>query len=227
MVGKDMTHSKKRNSTKAAQTRERLRAAARTLFEAEGHSKVSAKAITTTCGLSTAAFFRYYKSKRDILLDICKAFYDGVIAGIEAEAVSDDVFEQMYRAQYFYLRTVSNNWEFYRAILEFSFADPEFCEYLHSARLKEAVRTASALQKFWTKRNHAGEFDGNADIVEMAMILNAMTEGYIQDWLRSTSKQKVPDDASTRALARRITRLFYRATMLEEPQIHLFDKGLI
>lgn len=71
-------------STKSGETRKRLLAAAREVFEEGGFLDVRITDITGRVGMSTAAFYYYFESKMQIFREVAESVEDQLIATFEA-----------------------------------------------------------------------------------------------------------------------------------------------
>lgn len=57
-------------------TRERILEAALGLFSTQGYEATSVGAIAKKAGISRASFYRYFRGKRDVLLDLLSSWHD-------------------------------------------------------------------------------------------------------------------------------------------------------
>jgi AcrR family transcriptional regulator len=208
---------KKRNATKGARTRVILKQIARTLFERDGHSGVSAQAIVEAAGISSGTFYIYFTNKDEILFEISRDFLDEIIARLAVDRIYTTDFENICLGHYIYIKSVSENWDFFRALTSYSFANTDLLEILRGARLKEAERTAAYFLTRWNQLDRDAPEVDMQGAVKMAMALHAMTEGYLQDELTTLPLGKKLDEAEMRELALYVGRLFYRAAFLEKP----------
>lgn len=208
---------KRRNATKGARTREMLKQVARSLFEIDGHTGVTAQSIVETAGISSGTFYTYFKNKDDVISQISFDFLDNMINLLAVERIYKTEFEYICTGHYIYIKYVANNWRFFKFILSYSFVNSNIMEYLHYARLREAERTAAYLLICWSKSDRAAPESDTRGAVKMAMALHAMTEGALQDELTSLAYRTELTDLELREFALYMGRLFYRAAFLEEP----------
>jgi AcrR family transcriptional regulator len=208
---------KKRNATKGARTRAMLKQVARNLFEIDGHAGVTAQAIVEAAGISSGTFYTYFTNKDEILFEISRDFFNEIIDLLAADRKYATDFENICLGHYIYIKYVAANWDFFRSLTSYSFANTDLLEIARNARLKEAERTATYLLTRWSQIDRAAPEVDMPGAVKMAMALHAMTEGFLQDELTSLPSGTKPGDADVCGLALYMSRLFYRAAFLEEP----------
>jgi TetR/AcrR family transcriptional regulator, ethionamide resistance regulator len=213
----DVKMPRKRNSTKGARTKAHIKQVARAIFEREGHAGVTAQAIVEAAGISSGTFYVYFSNKDEVLLEICHEFLDSLIAGIAESHTGQSIFEDICRGTYAYIRPIVDNWTFYRALISYGLVEPRLREAQHEARLREAERTQMVLERVWRETGSPHRIVDSISAVQMAMMLNAMTEGFIQDMLRGLQPGDAPSDTELREIATMLGRTFYRAAYLEDP----------
>jgi AcrR family transcriptional regulator len=210
---------KKRNATKGARTRAHIKQVARQLFERDGHAGVTAQAIVEAAGISSGTFYVYFANKEELLLEICREFHEEVITGLAQSYTGKTVYENICLGQYAYIRRIVDNWSFYRALLSYSFAEPRLLEIQHEARVLEAKRTQRVLEWVWCETNSPYRVKDPGKALQVAMMLNAMIEGFSQDLLRDLKPDGEPSEPELREIVAMCSRLFYRAAYLEDPPI--------
>jgi TetR/AcrR family transcriptional regulator, ethionamide resistance regulator len=208
---------RKRNSTKGARTRVLIKRIARQVFEREGHSGATAQAIVEDAGISSGTFYIYFANKDEVLLEICSDFINELISALARSYTGSSVFENIYLSNYAYLKPIADNWLFYRALLSYALAKPDLREIIHGARLSEAKRTRKVIKFNWDRMGSPRASMEPKQLLQMALMLNAMTEGYIQDMLRGFNAEVIPSDKELRDTATMLGRIFYRAAYLDEP----------
>ncbi len=208
---------KKRNATKGARTRAHIKQVTRQLFERDGHAGVTAQAIVEAAAISSGTFYIYFANKDEVLLEICWEFHEEVIAGLAQSYTGKTVYENICLGQYAYIRRIVDNWSFYRALLSYSFAEPRLREVQHEARVCEAERTRSILERVWCKTDSPYRITDPEKALQVAMMLNAMIEGFSQDLLRELKPGAEPSEPELREIVAMCSRLFYRAAYLQEP----------
>lgn len=73
--------------------RESIVAAARSVFARKGFAQASISDIAEVAGTSDGLIYRYFESKRDLLLEVLREFYEGLISGTEKAIVDEGSFE--------------------------------------------------------------------------------------------------------------------------------------
>jgi TetR/AcrR family transcriptional regulator, ethionamide resistance regulator len=210
---------RKRNSTKGARTRAHIKIIARKIFEQEGHAGATAQAIVEAAGISSGTFYVYFSNKDDVLLDICCDFLDEVILGLAKSQTGATTYENIYFGHYAYIRPIVDNLLFYRALVSYSLVDPRLREVHHQARLREAERTRQVIARVWNEMGESQRITDPTTALQMAMMLNGMAEGYVQDMLRGFQAGDVLSDDELRATAKMLARTFYRAAYLRDPEL--------
>ncbi|UXY15428.1 TetR/AcrR family transcriptional regulator [Chitiniphilus purpureus] len=85
-----------RRVEQGAQSRARLIASARALFEREGYAATSTEALLAATGLTRGALYHHFRDKKDVFVAVCEAVHQDLSAAIDG-AVQDiaDPFEQL------------------------------------------------------------------------------------------------------------------------------------
>jgi AcrR family transcriptional regulator len=221
---KSVTAPKKRNATKGARTRAMIKQHAHKLFAENGHTGVTAQSIVETAGVSSGTFYVYFSNKDEVISEICQDFMDEMIKSLAQNRKYNTDFEYLSIGQYIYIKYVYENYRFFRALIEYSYANSSIFTILHDARIKEAERTAQ-LFKRWSELGRFVPTNDAKGAFRAAMALNAMTEGFVQDELATLGAETSLTDMQLRDLAVFVSRLFYRAVFLEEPSDIQFDRA--
>jgi AcrR family transcriptional regulator len=79
-----------RRERRKQQTREALRAAARTLFAEQGVTNTSIEQITDAADVAERTFFRYFESKYDLLLPDLDALFTAIEAALASRPATED-----------------------------------------------------------------------------------------------------------------------------------------
>ena len=214
---------KKRNATKGARTRAMIKQHAHTLFAENGHTGVTAQSIVETAEVSSGTFYVYFSNKDEVLSEVCRDFLDKMVNSLAKKRESQSDYQYLYIGQYIYVKYVYENYDFFRSLIAYTYANPEIFKILHHARTTEAERTAQ-LFKEWGELGRFVPISDAKDTFRAAMALNAMTEGFVQDELATLDPNTSLTDQQLRDLALLVSRLFYRAVFLEEPPDIEFDQ---
>jgi len=75
--------------TKGEKRREQLLAAALELFAAEGYDRATTRAIAEKTGVTEAALFKYFPTKRELFLEVVRRFGPAVIFDMPGEELAD------------------------------------------------------------------------------------------------------------------------------------------
>jgi AcrR family transcriptional regulator len=210
---------KKRTSTKSSRTREHLKRVAREIFEQEGHGSITAQSVSSAANLSYGTFYKHYKNTDALLFEICADYFSVLLSGITKAYKGATPFIRIFSSQHYYISEVIENWQFHRAFLAYSINNPEMGDLIHVARRKEARRTAKELSRLWQGRGGLESGFSTKRIAMTAMALNGMTEGYLQDILLPYKAGSAISAVKIKTMAFELSRLFYRAAFLEEPDI--------
>jgi AcrR family transcriptional regulator len=221
---KSASAPKKRNATKGARTRAKIKQYAHKLFAENGHIGVTAQSIVETAGVSSGTFYVYFSNKDEVISEICQDFMDKMIGTLAEVRESDSDFEYLYIGQYIFVKYVYENYGFFRALIEYSYANSNIFKILHDARIREAKRTAQLFMR-WSELGRFVPTNDAKGSFRAAMALNAMTEGFVQDELTTLGPDTSLTDRQLRDLAMLVSRLFYRAVFLEEPPVIDFDRA--
>jgi AcrR family transcriptional regulator len=214
---------KKRNSTKSIRTRQALKRVAHEIFERLGHGAVSADSVSSGAGFSHGTFYKYYPNKDALLFEICLDYLEQLASGISNAHKGNTAFDRIFSGQYQYAQLVINDWKFHRSVIAYSLENREIGDLFHEMRVKEARRTADQLMLQWQAQGGIEASFSSARAEMMALSLNGMTEGYLQDLLRPSTAAATLKRADINAIAFELTRIFYRAAFLEEPQENLLS----
>lgn len=105
-----------------ADTRGRILKVALELFFERGYSQTSVAMVARTAGVSNSAYYRYFRSKEDILFSIVESFADDTIAALEAAMLARSGLEGKLDAFYgTMLGVVGSNTHLYRVFTETEF----------------------------------------------------------------------------------------------------------
>ncbi|MDP1979135.1 TetR/AcrR family transcriptional regulator [Undibacterium sp.] len=75
-----------RRLAQGAQSRARLIAAARALFEKNGYANTSTEALLLATGLTRGALYHHFRDKKDLFVAVCEAVHSDLSAAIEQAA---------------------------------------------------------------------------------------------------------------------------------------------
>lgn len=69
-MGKDAIKTRMPQQKRGIETRNRILAAARTLFSRDGYNGTNAKEITAEAGVSVGSFYAYFKDKKELFMEL-------------------------------------------------------------------------------------------------------------------------------------------------------------
>ena len=184
---------------KGRDTRQRILAAARTLFGEKGYSGVRITDITEAADLSPGAFYRYFEDRRDVVLvllrDLMEEAFDFVRAPLNEQRPIDSVL----RTTQLYFEFYHENRALFSVLVELGQTDPEVGEIWAKSRKAFYSRIAHALSRGVA----AGRVRADVDVEVAAEMLGSMTEFYaFQRYvLGGNSLKDVPAEEATRVLS--------------------------
>jgi AcrR family transcriptional regulator len=178
---------------KAVRTKEQLKLGAARVLDKRGYHQARVVDITDAAGLSEAAFYTYFKDKRDITLILLKDVLH--FLGDLRHSVfvtSNSPFDAIRRANLFWLKAHRANVGLSRCIIQFADQDPEFAHFWRANNRELFKEAASGLIRRYPK----GAID--PDVV----LLTVYALGAIQDEL--TRNICAGDDPAFLALVDRL-----------------------
>ena len=110
-------------STKGRATRQALEDAARTLFAQSGFHGTTLSDITSAAGKSTAAFYRYFSDKEDLLAALAESFLRDVVDLPQSPDADPDFFVSAVEV---YWRLVKPNIGIMVAVDQLAVVEPRF-----------------------------------------------------------------------------------------------------
>lgn len=133
---------------KSVRTREQLKLGAARVLDKRGYHQARVVDITDAAGLSEAAFYTYFKDKRDMTLILLKDvlhFLGGLRHSVSVE--SGTPFDAIRRANLFWLKAHRANAGLSRCIIQFADQDPEFAHVWRTNNRELFKEAASGLIK--------------------------------------------------------------------------------
>lgn len=87
-TGKSISNSAagNRRLEQGAQSRTKLIAAARALFERDGYAATSTEALLVATGLTRGALYHHFRDKKDLFVAVCEAVHAELSAAIDGAA---------------------------------------------------------------------------------------------------------------------------------------------
>jgi AcrR family transcriptional regulator len=187
------------------QTRDRLIAAARPVFEAQGFAATRMGDISAAAGVSHGTVYTYFTTKEDVLAATLSELVDQLRESIRSADLSDPV-QRISNANARYLAAFSRNAALLRVVEEAAVVDDRFARILDDLRRTHVERVAHQIRRQQTQ----GAAHPDLDPHTAAASLCAMVEGFSRHWNGSGSAAD-PDGHLT------LTRIWQRALGLPDP----------
>jgi len=178
------------------QTRATIRSAAMELFEAQGFDKTTVDEIAQRSGVSPRTVFRYFPSKRSVLLDFERALDDAFRDAIRASPPSDltlDAVEHVLLSWAELLQKERESVLQRRRIID---ASAELSTYMLESLQGHSEQIEAELTRLWPKASD------DADRLALTWLINAVLAVASLEWSKPTSKGSMP--RHTRDAIRRI-----------------------
>ncbi len=135
----------------SSETYDALLAAAERVFAEEGYQKATVARITAVAGLSRAAFYAYFSSRREVFILLCQSVLDGALDAQRATGASaDDPRAVVQESVRVVLRLYSDHAGFIHVMEQQASVDDEIgalWEALNSSQIARARRFFLRLQK--------------------------------------------------------------------------------
>lgn len=158
-------------------TRDRLTAAARTLFETRGFAATRMGDISSAAGVSHGTVYTYFTTKEDVLAAMLAELVDQLRASIRDVDISHPV-EKIGNANARYLAAFRENARLLRVVEEVAVVDERFARILSDLRRTHAERVAHQIQR----QQEQGLVPADLDPQITAASLCAMVEGFSRHW---------------------------------------------
>lgn len=145
----------KRGPQKPANRREAVLAAAREIFEKKGFHGATTAEIAARAQVAEGTIFRYFKTKKDLLLALIEQVDTGQIAAFLHGAAQTDSSAALRFFLQKHLETMRGNLNLFRTLLYESQFHPELREkFLHQVVLK----TLQPVEGYLARRMEVGEY---------------------------------------------------------------------
>jgi AcrR family transcriptional regulator len=173
---------------RGAQTRERLIAAAREVFEARGFIETRVAHISGHAGASYGSFYTYFPSKEAVFLELADRLFEDMTrhavvpspgAAPAAEVLSPSPAARIRRANGAYYQAYLRNAKMMAIIEQVATFNQEFKEMRRKHRARSVGRSARAIER-WQR---AGLVPGDLDPELTARALAAMVDHSLYLWL--------------------------------------------
>lgn len=184
---------------KGRDTRERLLAAATSLFAQHGYSGVRITDITTAADLSAGAFYRYFKDRREIMLVLLRQLTDEAFDFVRVPWDETDPMDSVLRSTQLYFKFYESHRALFGVLVELGQTDPEVKELWASSRRAFYSRIAQALRR----GTASDKLRLDVDVDVAAELMGSMTEFYaFQRFVLADGVVKdVSNDEAARSLA--------------------------
>lgn len=165
---------------KGIQTRARLVAAAKTVFEEAGFIEARISDIAQQAGLSHGSFYHYFDSKEQVFREVADEQEALLTAPSDDDADgAASEFERIRQANRLYLRRYRDNGRIMGVIEEVSRYD----EHVNQARMQRQKHFADRAERAIRRLQNAGRADKAVDPEIAALALGAMVARLAELWL--------------------------------------------
>lgn len=161
-------------TAKGRRTRYAILEAARVCFGEAGYTGTRIQDITERAGLSLGAFYRYFDSRREVLLAILAEFFDSLYKSSRSPWRADDPGHSVRETTIRYLEGYSMNADLYRLAYETFLTDPDVSRIWDDARHMFYRRIERSLRR----GQAAGLVREDVDSALSAVLLGGMAEQY-------------------------------------------------
>lgn len=159
---------------KGNRTRSRLLSAARRLFASEGYANVRVGDLTDAAGLSSGAFYRYFKDKDEVLEVLLRDLLDGFVQFARGTGSADEPLGAVRTATQRYLDFYRENRELYALLIEVSQHDAGVRQmWVESQQL-----LYDRIRRTLERARDVGLLRDQVDVQLCSVLLNGMTEQY-------------------------------------------------
>jgi AcrR family transcriptional regulator len=164
-------------TAKGRQTREAIDAAARKLFAERGFHGTTLADITSSAGRTTAAFYRYYDDKEDLLAALAKSFLLDVVmpSGLTVHLPSSPDDHQFFSA------VVTGYWNMFKqnigimiAVNQLTDTDPRFADVQNEFRRFGIDMVAASVRRA-QEQGYGGDLDAEHTGAAIALLFENFT----------------------------------------------------
>ena len=127
--------------------------------------KLNIRDLTEACGIALGTFYRYFKSKDDLVLQILEEDWNEVLAGIDAAALENKTLYEKVRDMYEHISTFEKKYR-YSAMSLFSATESNM-----AFREKNVQRLYDRLKLFLQYEMNDGSLELRADLDSAAYLL--------------------------------------------------------
>lgn len=194
-------------TTKSKQTKARILAIAKLVFEKKGFNKATVKDITTAAALGYGTFYLYFKDKKEVFIALIEQVEDELFTVAEGGSDLDKDYERgvsSYRALRKDLKAILKSFRNNASILKFSkelaLLDPVFKQKYDAVRSRLIKRTKSILEK-------SGLDSMNLDIAAVA--ISGMIEAVATEW--TNKENPTLNSLSGDDVLPTLTKLYFKA----------------
>lgn len=184
-------------TSKGRDTRQRILESATRLFGEHGYANVRITDITEAAGLSQGAFYRYFKDRREVVLELLRRMTAEAFDFVKAPWDESDPMASVLRSTVLYFSFYERNRNLFAVLVELSMTDPDVRDIWDHSRHAFYGRIAHSLRRGVS----AGVLRDDLDIQVAAEMLGGMSEFYAFQRFVLGSIKDVPQELATRVLA--------------------------
>jgi AcrR family transcriptional regulator len=187
-------------TTKGRNTRQRLVAAATSLFEENGYAHIRIADITERAGVSQGAFYRYFADRRSLMLELMRQLTAEAFDFVRVPWDGTDPMSSLLRSTQLYFEYYAAHRALFGLLVELSQTDPEVGQIWADSRRAFYSRIAHSLRR----GIELGQLRLDVDVDVSAELLGSMTEFYAfqRFVLRDGVVKDVPVEEGADVLAR-------------------------
>ncbi|TRW81227.1 TetR/AcrR family transcriptional regulator [Mycolicibacterium sp. 018/SC-01/001] len=194
-----MTPAPSELSAKGRQTRMALEQAARKLFAERGFHGTTLGDITSAAGRSTAAFYRYFADKEDLLADLAESFLHEVVAPSGLSVPLPDSPDD----EAFFTTVVTGYWTMFTqnigimiAVAQLAATQPRFAALQNEFR-RFGIEIVAASVRRAQEQGFAADLDPAHTAAAIALLFENFTTVFVGDTGAGIGIAMTDDDAIT------------------------------
>ena len=197
-------------SERGRRTRDRLVAAARTVFEERGFDATRMSDIASAAGVSHGTVYTWFPTKEDVLHGVVDSITEEMYGVLSTPDITDPI-ERISVANARYIDVHRQTARLMEVVAQAAVGDASFRAVLTDLRRTHADRVAKTI----IKMQKDGVAARNLDPRISAAALCAMVEGYAKHWMGGEGE--LGPVATSGAVVRTLTQLWARSLGLVEP----------
>lgn len=159
-------------------TRQRLLAAARSVFEARGYAGATVADVAKRAGVAHGTFYKYFESKDDVFRELTNQIVTAMFERTRRHEPAPDAVTRIALANWRYIEAFREDAEFLAIVWQAVMAEPEYRDFWLNVR----GRWADTVERWVDREIRAGTADDRLDARVAARALGLMMESFLQHW---------------------------------------------